>query len=124
VAVDRQRREGRVAVENVLHRRARRRELGIVEAALAKGRGEAGGEQHRVAASQRQRQAFGKPHHHIARRPRSAGLDEAEVARRDLRLEREIELAHVALAAPEPQLIAELLLIDCNGHGPFLPMKG
>ncbi len=93
VAVDRDRRIGLVALEHEIDRLARRLQRRIAERALREHRREAGRHQQHVALAQRHVEAFGQMQHHLARRLRAAGLQEAQMLGGNLRFEREIELA-------------------------------
>ena len=57
----------------------------------------AGGEQQLVALPDRDLELLGEQQHHLGTRRRAAGLDEAQMPRRDPRVER-----HVELGAPPP----------------------
>ena len=80
----------------------------IVERALRKRRRKARGHQQHVAFAQRHLQPLGEPQHHVARRRGAAGLDEAEMPRRNLGVAGEIELAEMAALPPLPQVIADM----------------
>ena len=111
-AVDRQRRVGVVAVEHELDRVLDRLHLWLVERALLVDRRIAGGEQEPVALAQRDLELAGEVEDHLLARLRAAGLDEAEVAGGDARLEREVELAEAAALAP----VAEEVADGSGGH--------
>ena len=70
-------------------------------------RRKAGRQQHPVLLAQRQVEPVGQPQHHVARRRRAAAFDEAQMALRDVGLEREVELAHAAAAAPFADEVAD-----------------
>jgi hypothetical protein len=107
VTVDRNRRVGLVALEHELDRLARRLQGGIAERALGKHRREAGRHQQHIALAQRHVEAFGKMQHHLARRLRAAGLQEAQMLGGNLRFQRKVELTEAAALAPFPQVIAD-----------------
>ena len=72
----------------------------LLERPLRVDRRVAGGEQHPVALAQRHVELLGQVQDHLLARARAAGLEEAQVARGDAGLEREVELAEAALGAP------------------------
>jgi hypothetical protein len=67
----------------------------------------AGCEQELVALAKRQLELLAEMQHHFAARLRAARLDEAEMACRDVGLERELELAQPASGAPLAQQLTE-----------------
>jgi len=75
-------------------------QLGRVQPALGIGGRVAGGQQHGVAVAERHLERAGQQVHHLAAGLGAAGLEEAEVARGDLGLGGERELAHPARGAP------------------------
>ena len=75
-------------------------QLGRVELGRVVRRREAGRDQQRVARPQRHVEVLGEVEHHLAARTGTAGLDEAQVARRDPGIRGEIELAQPAARAP------------------------
>ena len=83
MTVDHERRVRLVAAEDLVDRVAHRAHLGRVEIALRKPRRVAGGEQQVVAVAERHLQLLGEVQHHLGARSRPAGLDEAQVPRRD-----------------------------------------
>ena len=85
---------------------------GVVERALRVGGRVAGREQQRVALAQRHLELLGQVQHQLAAGLRAAGLDEAEVARRDAGLERQVELAEPAPLAPVAQQRAERRAVE------------
>ena len=103
----RDRRIGLVALEHQLDRAARRRQRRIVERPLGEHRRDSrprpAGRCVRAAAPRASRPAAAPSRGGL----RAAGLDEAQVPRRDLGLEREVELAQAAPLAPFAQLLAE-----------------
>ena len=107
VAVDRQRGERFVPGQHPVDRRSRHSQRGVIEIALGVGRSESRREQHRVSFAQRHLQPLRQPQHHLPARPCLPGLDKAEVTRRDLRLERQRELAQPAPLPPFPQQIPD-----------------
>jgi len=72
----------------------------IVERARRVLRREPGGQEQLVALAQRHLEAFGEVQHHLGARPRAAGLDEAEMPRRDPGLQRQLHLAQPPPLAP------------------------
>jgi hypothetical protein len=107
VTVDHDGRERLVRTQEALERLAHRAHLRLVEVALAVGRRVAGREQQRVALAQRNLERGRELDDHLGARTRAAGLDEAQVARRDARLEAEVELAEPAPLAPFAQQRAD-----------------
>jgi len=93
VAIDGHGRVGLVAGEYAVEGLPHRPHAGLVEIALAVGRRVPGREQELVAVAQRDREMLGEVQDHLCARPRTARLDKAQVPRRHLRLEREVELA-------------------------------
>jgi hypothetical protein len=102
-AVDDDRRIRLVGGEHPLQRGADRPELGLTQLALRVHGRVARGKQQPVALAQRDVQALGEVQDHLLARPRAPGLDEAQVARRDAGLQREVELAEAALRAPRAE---------------------
>ncbi len=107
VAVDRERGERLVTGQHPVDRRPRHSQRGVIEIALGVGGGETRRQQHRVSLAQRHLQPLRQPQHHLPARPRPSGLEEAEVPRRDLRVERQRELAQSAPLPPLPQEIPD-----------------
>ena len=70
---------------------------------LREDRREAGGQQQRVAVAQRDLERVGEMQQHLPARSGTACLDEAQVARGDRGVERELELAELAPLAPRAQ---------------------
>ncbi len=94
MAVENQRRIGVVALQHHLQNAPRRRQIGILEAALAVMRCIAGGVQEHVALAERQFERFGQTQHHRPARLRAPRFDKADMARRNAGLERQRQLAH------------------------------
>ena len=107
VAVDDERRIGLVAAQDLVDRLADRAQLGRAELALSERRRVAGGQQQPVALAQRHVELLGETQHHLLARLRAAGLEKAQVARGDARLERQPELAEVTPRAPVAQQRAD-----------------
>jgi hypothetical protein len=107
VAVDRERRERLVRAQHQLDDRARRRHRRIVERPRGEHRRESGRGQQAVALAQRHVEAARKAQHHLAARCRAPRLEAAEVARRDVGGERELELAEPAARPPVADLGAD-----------------
>ena len=100
VAVDDQRRIRLVALEHVAQRGAH----GVVLRAALRIRGRVARRQQQVVGlAQRHVEPLREPHHHVPARLRAAGLDEAQVARRDVGLERQLELAEPPPGPPLAQ---------------------
>jgi len=104
---------GPVPVEDDPDRLARRGQFGRGQAALGEDGRIAGRDQQHVALAHRHLQPLGQPQHHLAAGRGAAGLDEAEMARGDLRLAGQVELAHAPAAAPFAQVISD----GRRGHG-------
>ncbi len=100
-------------LQHQIDRGPRRFQRRIVERALLIGRCETSRHQQHVAFAQGHREPFRELQHHLARRCRAPGLDEAEVARGDLGIDGEIELAEMTALPPLAQVIA-----DVDGTGP------
>jgi hypothetical protein len=98
--VDRQRRIGLVALEHEIDDPARGLERGIVERSLREHRRIARGGEQDVALAKRHLEPLGETQHHLARGLRTPGFDEAQMPRRDLGIDREVELAHAPALAP------------------------
>jgi hypothetical protein len=75
----------------------------VVHLALGVGGRVAGRQEQVVALAQRDLEPLGEPDHHVAARLRAAGLHEAQVTRRDVGLERELELAEPPAGPPLAQ---------------------
>jgi len=106
VAVHRGRRVRLVAGEDLAHGGADLGHLGRVEGRLGVDRRVATGKQELVALAQGHVELVGEAQHHVAARRRAPGLDEAEVARGDLGVEREVHLAEAPALAPAAQELA------------------
>ena len=87
--------------------------LGRVQPRLAIDRRIAGRGEQVVATAQGYLEHSGQEQNHLAARLRAAGLEKAQVPRRDLRLERQAELAH-------PPPLAPLLEEAADGTRPSL----
>ena len=125
MTVDRERRVRRMSGEHQLDCLAGGGQRGIGQAALGKHRRKAGRDQERILLAERHVQPLGEAQHHFPARPRAAGLDEAEMPRRDLGLEGEIELAHAPPLAPAAQVMADRT--EFGGHAgtyrSYLPVR-
>jgi hypothetical protein len=75
---------GLVALEDSLEGLADRVQLGLGQAVLGVGRGVAARQQQRVAVAEGDVEVFGQAQDHVAGRAGAAGLDEAEMAARDV----------------------------------------
>ena len=106
-AIDRDRRRGLVGGEQATDDLADLAHLGILERRLGIGGRVAGGQQQLVALPQRHVEMLGELDHHVAARLGAAGLDEAEMARGDLGLQRQLHLAETPLVAPAAQQRAD-----------------
>ena len=103
VPVEDERRIGLLMLEDELDRSAHLRQLRRVQRGLGVLRRVSRGHQQRVALAQRHVERVGEPRDHVATRLRFSRFDAAEMARRHLRLEREIELAQAPRRAPFAQ---------------------
>ncbi len=101
--VDEDRRVRLVTDEHPLDRGAHGLQLGRVEIGRVVRRRVARRDEQRVAGPQRHVEVIGEVEHHLAARTGTAGLDEAQVARRDPGIRGEIELAHPAARPPVAQ---------------------
>ena len=119
VPVKGQRRIRLMRLQHQVDRLPRRFQRGIVERALRKRRRKSGRDQQHVAFAQGHLQPLGQLQHHVARRRGAAGFDEAQMARRDLGIAGEIELAQMAALPPFAQVIA-----DMDGLGSFGACRG
>jgi hypothetical protein len=115
VEVDRQGRPGLVGGEDLVDRLPSRGEGGIVERPRRLGGREAAGDEQGVALARRQSQALRQPQQHGPARGRPSRLDEAQMPRRNLRVEGEVELAEATAAAPETDLVAHRG-VSLSGH--------
>jgi hypothetical protein len=100
VAVDRERRIGLVPRQDEIDRGLGGLQGGILQRPLQIDGRIAGREQQRVALAQGHAEMLGQQQDHVAAGLRAAALDEGQVLLRDLRLERELELAETALLPP------------------------
>ncbi len=100
VPVDHEAWVGVVRVEQALDRRVHHRHRRVGERRLAVARRVSGGKEHRVPLAERDIEALGEGDHQLGARLRATGLDEAQVARRDPDLEREVELGPVTSSSP------------------------
>ena len=105
-SVDDQRRVRLVRFEQPLERLPQRLHHVPVVGQLQIGRREAAREQQPVAFDDRQIEVLGEVDEELATRAGPAGLDEAQVLRRDVRVQRQLELAEAAPRAPEADQLA------------------
>ena len=117
VAVDDDGRVRLVAAQEPVEHVAHRPHLGIVQVALRKRGRVAGREQECVAVTQRHVEMLGQLHDHLGARPRTAGLDEAHVARGDAGSDREVELAQATPLPPVAEQRADARAGGELGHG-------
>jgi hypothetical protein len=96
-----------VGVEQPPQRLAERLHHLPVVRLLQVGRREASREQQPVALAHRQVEALGEVDEQLAARARAAGLDEAEVLGREVRLQRELELAQMPARPPETDQLTD-----------------
>ena len=89
-----------MAGEHVTERVPNRRQLGIVERASRVLRRVACREQQLVAVSQRNLELLCEVQHHLRAWLRASRLDEAQMPRRDARLECQVKLAQPPALAP------------------------
>ena len=114
MAIDRERRIRFVAGKHLIDRVTRDLQRGIVERTFGKHRRVAGGVQQHIAVAQRHVESLGEVQHHVAARSRAPGLQKAEMARGDFRVQRQIELAQAATLPPFAQQIADGPHRDCS----------
>ena len=107
MSVDGERRARLVAAQHQLDDVARGSQRRIAERPRRVHRREAGGGEQAVALAQRHVEAVRQAQDHLAARRRAAGLEAAEVARRHVGLERQLELAEAAARAPVADLRAD-----------------
>jgi len=95
----------------------------LVKSVLGVGGCVAAGQQQRVALAQRDVQLLGQPEDHLRRRAGAPGLDEAQVPRRDVGLDRQVKLADPAPPPPLAQQFADGTGARRPGqrHGRHLP---
>ena len=96
--------------EQAVERIAHRRHLGGVEGRFAVYRRVTGCQQQAVSLPERDLEVLGEVDHQLAAGTGSPGLDEAQVPRRNVGLDREIELAQAAALPPVAEKVA-----DCGG---------
>jgi hypothetical protein len=122
-----------VGVEQPSQRLAQRLHHPPVVGLLQVGRREAAREQQPVALGQRQVEALSEVDEQLPARPRAAGLDEAEVLGREVRLQRELELAQPPARPPETDQLADGLRlplglddhpIEVSGASDRIPLPG
>jgi hypothetical protein len=89
-------------------RLSRRLQRGIIERPLGKRRREASSDQQYVAFSQGHSQSLRQLQDHIARGRGAAGFNKTQVTRRDLGIDRKVELAQMAALPPFAQMIANM----------------
>ena len=116
--VDDQRRVRLVRLEQPLERLSKRLHHLAVVGQLQIGRRKAAREQQSVALGDRQIEVLGQVDEELAARAGPAGLDEAQVLGRDVRVQGQRELAEAASRAPEADELARgpRLLIGRDGH--------
>ena len=120
--VDDQRRVRLVRLEQPRQRLPQRLHHLPVVGQLQIGRREAAREQQAVALGDRQVEVLGQVDEELAARAGPAGLDEAQVLGRDVRVEGQLELAEAASRAPEADQLARGLglLLGLDDH----PIEG
>jgi len=118
VTIHHQGRERLLLGEHEAERAAHLAELGRTERALPVDRRVARCGQHHVLVAQRHVEDTGQEQHHLPARLRAPGLEEAQMARGDLRLGGQRELAHPPGASPVPQHVPEP-----RRHGPGDPLR-
>jgi hypothetical protein len=99
-AVDRQAGVGLVGREHAVDALAHRGHLGVVERAFRVDRGEPSGQQQLILFAQWHVERVGEAQHHGPARRRPSRLDEADVARRHVGLECEVQLAEPSALSP------------------------
>ena len=107
MAVHGERRIRLVAAQHGFDRMARGIQLRIRKRPFAEQRREAGRDEQRIALAQRHVEPLGEMQHHLAAGLRAARFDEAQVARGDVRVERERHLAQSPALPPRAQQRAD-----------------
>ena len=107
VPVHRQRWIRRVGREHRLHRRPRRPHGGVLQRPLGIGGREARGRQPQVPLPQRHIQPLRQAQHHRPARHGAARLQAAQVPGGDLRLQRQVHLAHAPAPPPAAEVVAD-----------------
>ena len=123
VAVDGNRRRRLVACQNQLDGPPGRCQLGRRQRLLRKDGRVAGRQQQGVLLAQRDLELPGEPEQHDAAGGRAAGLQKAQMAGGDLRVESECELAEASPLAPQAEQLANWLG-GCGLHGLILHSSG
>ena len=134
MAVDHDRRVWLVGAQEAVKHLPHRLHLVSVERPLGVQRRVAGGEQQAIALAQRDLEVLGEMKHHLATRPRPSGLEEADVARGDGRVQGEFELAEAAALSPGAKQLADrsgcgarrhaVKLARSRGHRDYLAGNG
>src|SRR5581483_8544194 len=101
-----QSRIGLVAREHQVDGLTRGLERRVLQRSLRKYGGETCRNEQHVALAQGHVELLGQMQHHVARGQRPAGLQEAQMARGDVRLAGEVELAHAPALPPLAQEIS------------------
>jgi hypothetical protein len=100
VPIDDEGRKWPVSVEHVLDRVAHGTHLRGVELMLPVGRRVTCGQEQVVALAERHVESLGQAEHHLRAWARAAGFDETQVSRRDVSLQRKLELTDSTATAP------------------------
>jgi hypothetical protein len=82
-------------------------QVGSFEVGLSEGRSESSGQEESVLFAQRESESMGETQDHVAAGLGAAGLDEAQVARGDVGVDGELELAEAERATPDFEFLAE-----------------
>jgi hypothetical protein len=109
-AIDRDRRIGLVAREDLVQRVSHRGEIGVVQGPLRIGRGVARREQQPIPLPKWDPELIHDPQQRLAARQGAARLDKAQMAGRDPGVEGEPELGQVPALTPPPQDRSDLRL--------------
>jgi len=117
VSIENERRVGLVSGEETLECLTDGRHFVAVESALAVGRRKARCDEQSVALSEGDIEPVGEMQHHLAARARAAGLDEAQVPRRDSGSRRQLELTQVPACPPLTQQLSGVMRMCCDFAG-------
>src|SRR6266540_3501600 len=112
-----------VPAQQLVERLSHRSHLRRIERSLSVDWRVSRGQQHRVAFAQRHVELLGEVDDQLPTRLRASRLDEAQVARRYLGLDRKIQLAETAALSPVTQQVADSRGRS-NGHEQILPRGG
>jgi epsilon-lactone hydrolase len=116
VPIDDERRIRLVPTQHLLDRVAYGTHPGGVELTLPVGRRVARGQEQLVSLAERHVESLGQMEDHPRAWARAAGFDEAQVSRRDVRLQRKLELTEPTATAPLTEHHPDRRPADTDGH--------